>query len=351
MLERPRILSVGTANPPDAYTQEDVLRRYNVEDPRIQSLFTSGHIHKRHLYLPPAGPGGSPAETQGELLAKHLRGALDMGVRAVQACLDAAGLRPTDIDFLAITSTTGFLAPGLTAHIIAAMSFRPDCARVDIVGMGCNAGLNGLNTVCNWAMVNPGRNAMLACIEVCSAAYVFDRTMRTAVVNSLFGDGSAAVLLRADPQDEHAFAPSILGFESHIIPKALRAMRYDWDDQAGRFSFFLDPNIPYVIGANAEIPVDRLLGRFGLRRRHVQHWLIHSGGKKVIDAMMYNLGVTAWDVRHTVSVLNDFGNLSSASFLFSYQRLVREGLVHAGDYTAMVTMGPGSTLETALLRW
>ena len=58
--------------------------------------------------------------------------------------------------------------------------------------MGCNAGLNALNAVSGWAAANPGKLAVMVCVEVCSAAYVFDGTMRTSVVNSLFGDGAAA---------------------------------------------------------------------------------------------------------------------------------------------------------------
>ena len=348
---RPRILAVGTANPASWYSQREVVERYNVEDPRIRSLFSSGHIDGRHLILPPPSPSGLPEETQGQLLQKHLRGALDFGARAIERCLERAGLAPDQVDYLACTTTTGFLAPGLTAYLIDRLGMRPDCARLDVVGMGCNAGLNGLNPVVNWAMANPGKNALLACVEVCSAAYVFDHTIRTAVVNSLFGDGAAAALLRSESSDSPRFASRVLGFESHVITPALSAMRYDWDDQAGKFSFFLDRDIPYFIGENAERPVDRLLTRFGLKRRNVSHWVVHSGGKKVIDAIKYNLGITAWDVRHTVSVLRDFGNLSSGSFLFSYQRLLDEGLVQRGDYGVMITMGPGTSIETALVRW
>ncbi len=348
---RPRILAIGTANPPDWYSQADVVERYHVDDARIRSLFSSGHIDGRHLILPPPSASGLPEETQGQLLKKHLAGAMDFGARAVQACLDRGGIAAEEVDYLACTTTTGFLAPGLSAHLVDRLGMRPDCARLDVVGMGCNAGLNGLNPVVNWAMANPGRNAVLACVEVCSAAYVFDHTIRTAVVNSLFGDGAAAALLRADPADSPAFAPTVLGFESQVITPAIDAMRYDWDDDAGKFSFFLDRDIPYFIGENAEKPVNRLLGRFGLKRRHVAHWIIHSGGKKVIDAMKYNLGITAWDVRHTISVLRDYGNLSSGSFLFSFQRLLDEGLVERGDYGVMITMGPGTSIETALLRW
>jgi predicted naringenin-chalcone synthase len=128
-------------------------------------------------------------------------------------------------------------------------------------------------------------------------------------------------------------------------------MRYDWDSNLDRFSFFLDPQIPYVVGAHAETVVDRLLVGTGLRRSDIGHWLVHSGGKKVIDAVVVNLGLSRHDVRHTIGVLRDHGNVSSGSFLFSYERLVAEGVTSPGDYGVLMTMGPGSTIETALVQW
>jgi predicted naringenin-chalcone synthase len=349
---RPRILSVGTANPPTRYLQEELPGLFQVTDPRLAGLFHSSHIRSRHLYLPEPGPeGGVPEETQGELLAKHLRGALEIGPLAIERCLGPLGMVPSDIDYICAITTTGFTAPGLTAHLMDHMGFREDCSRVDVVGMGCNAALNGLNPVASWAAANPGKNALLVCVEVCSAAYVFDMTFRTAIVNSLFGDGSAAIVVRADPTDAPRFAPEILGFNSQIVTSAIGAMRFEWDDSAGKFSFFLDRDIPYVVGQYSERPVDRLLNAHGLKRRHIRHWLVHSGGKKVIDAIQYNVGITEHDVRHTVSVLRDYGNLSSASVLFSYTRLLEEGLVQRGDYAVWMTMGPGSTIETCLTRW
>jgi predicted naringenin-chalcone synthase len=178
--------------------------------------------------------------------------------------------------------------------------------------------------------------------------------MRTAVVNSLFGDGAAAIALMAPASGEVAAAPAgprILSFASHIVTDAFDAMRYDWDDAQHKFSFFLDPNIPYVVGAHAELVVDRLLSAASLRRGSVEHWLVHAGGKKVIDAVRINLRLTRHDVRHTIGVLRDYGNLSSGSFLFSYERLRRERVVAPGDYGVLMTMGPGSTIETALVQW
>ena len=105
------------------------------------------------------------------------------------------------------------------------------------------------------------------------------------------------------------------------------------------------------IGNVNERPIDRLLETHGLKRRDISHWIVHSGGKKVIDAIKYNIGITEHDVRHTTSVLRDLGNLSSGSFLFSLKRLLDEGVVRRGDYAVLMTMGPGSTIETALVRW
>jgi 3,5-dihydroxyphenylacetyl-CoA synthase len=180
-----------------------------------------------------------------------------------------------------------------------------------------------------------------------------DSTMRTAVVNSLFGDGAAAVALMAGTAGVPTCGkgPQILKFASCLIPDALEAMRYDWDQALGRFSFFLDPQIPYVVGANTELVIDRLLAGTGVRRSDIRHWLVHSGGKKVIDAVAVNLQLDRHEVRHTTGVLRDFGNVSSASFLFSYERLLEEGIAMSGDYGVLMTMGPGSTIETALIQW
>ncbi|MFI6154841.1 3,5-dihydroxyphenylacetyl-CoA synthase DpgA [Kitasatospora sp. NPDC051170] len=358
----PRIGAVGTAVTENSYTQRELIDTFRITDPKIRSVFLSGSIERRHLTLPPVGPDGTLVpEIQGELLAKHTRVGVEMGSRALLACLEELGADLADVDYLCCVTTTGFLTPGLSARIIRHLGIDPGCHRADIVGMGCNAGLNALNGTAAWSAANPGRLAVMVCAEVCSAAYVFDNTMRTAVVNSLFGDGAAAIALIAPGQDAPdpftsgpaaaAATPRILDFSSHIITDALDAMRYDWDDDQNRFSFYLDPEIPYVVGANAEQVVDRLLARSGLRRSDIAHWLVHSGGKKVIDAVRVNLGLTRHEVRHTTGVLRDYGNLSSGSFLFSYDRLMREGSVRPGDYGVMMTMGPGSTIETALIRW
>lgn len=349
------IVGAGTAVSTTAFSQQDLLDAFAVSDAKVRSVFLNSAIERRFLDLPLPAPDGTRAEeTQADLLDRHKALALDMGARAVQSCLDEAGAPVSDIRYLCCVTSTGFLTPGLSALLIRELGIDRHCGRTDIVGMGCNAGLNALNVVSSWAKANPGELAVMVCTEACSAAYVLDSTMRTAVVNSLFGDGAAALAVLASPDSgvptgsDH---PRILKFASCIIPEAVDAMRYDWDSEQNRFSFYLDPQIPYVVGAHAEIIVDHLLADTGLLRSDIKHWLAHSGGKKVIDALMVNLGVNRHEVRHTIGVLRDYGNVSSGSFIFSYERLKQERVTAPGDYGVFMTMGPGSTIETALVQW
>lgn len=358
----PRILGVGTAVPPEHYSQEELLDLFGITDRKVRSVFLLGSIRQRSLVLPPAGPDGTRLrESQGDLLNKHRAWAVSMGSDALSVCLKRIGADLSEVAYLCCVTSTGFLTPGLSALMIRELGMDWHTARADIVGMGCNAGLNALAVVGNWAAAHPGRLAVMVCSEACSAAYTMDSTMRTAVVNSLFGDGAAAVAVMSDPPDgagaeeegsgRRPQGPRILRTASVTIVDAIDAMRYDWDRDQDRFSFFLDPQIPYLVGAHVEGVIDRLLADTSLRRDDVAHWLVHSGGKKVIDAVAVNLGLTRHDLRHTITVLRDFGNVSSGSFLFSYDRLLQEGVVRDGDYGVLMTMGPGSTIESALIQW
>lgn len=346
-----QMIGVGTATSGASVSQPELIGLMGITDPKIRSVYLNSAIDRRHLTLPAAGEDGRRLpEPQGDLLDKHKRLAVEMGGQALEACLKRAGVTLADVRHLCCVTSTGFLTPGLSALLIRELGLDRRCSRSDIVGMGCNAGLNALNVVAGWSAAHPGEVAVVLCSEACSAAYAMDGTMRTAVVNSLFGDGAAALALMAGG-GEPARGPHILKFASYLITEAIEAMRYDWDRAQDRFSFFLDPQIPYVVGANAETVVDALLSGTGLRRDDIGHWLVHSGGKKVIDAVVVNLGLTRYDVRHTIGVLRDYGNVSSGSFLFSYERLLDEGVARPGEYGVLMTMGPGSTIETALVQW
>jgi len=348
------IASVASAFPERSYTQEEIGALLGLENRVVRKLLRSPHIQKRHLYLPERDghTGRVLPESAADLHAKFRQGALDIGSRAISNALDAASLAPADVDYLLCVTSTGFMVPGLSSLFSRELGFDRRILRADVVGMGCNAGLNGLNPLVQWVRNHPGQVALLVCCEINSAMYVLDESPRTGIVNSLFGDGAAAAVLTTGAGGAQAGPlPCVIDFESYCIPEEWAAMRFDWNDAAGKWSFFLDRDIPYVIGFNVRKPLERLLQRNGLGFSAIKHWVVHTGGGAVIDSVKLSLGLEEHDVRHTRSVLRDYGNISSGSFLVSLERLLAEGHVSAGDRGVMVTMGPGAQIETALLEF
>jgi 3,5-dihydroxyphenylacetyl-CoA synthase len=347
------IASVGSAFPPDSYSQDEVGALLGLDNRVVRKLLAAPHIRRRHLYLPPPDPvtGRVPAESPADLHAKFRRGALEIGAQAIEKALAGAGLSAYDVDHLVCVTSTGFLVPGLSSLFSRELGFPARLLRSDVVGMGCNAGLNGMNPLVQWVRTHPGRVGLLVCCEINSATYVVDDTIRTGIVNSLFGDGAAAAVLVAAGDRAAGPQPRVLDFESFCRPEQWAAMRFDWDAAAGKWSFFLDRDIPFVIGLHVREPLTRLLARHGIEFGAIRHWVFHTGGGAVIDSVRHNLGLTEHDVRHTRSVLRDYGNISSGSFLVSLERLLAEGSAAPGDYGVLVTMGPGAQIETALIQF
>jgi 3,5-dihydroxyphenylacetyl-CoA synthase len=352
------IASVGSAFPDRSYSQDEVGALLGLENRVVKKLLRSPHIQKRHLYLPEvdASTGRLVPESAADLHAKFREGALEVGSRAIRNALGALSLSTRDVDYLMCVTSSGFMVPGLSSLFSRELGFDRRLARADIVGMGCNAGLNALNPAVQWVKNHPGRVGLLVCCEINSAMYVVDDTPRTGIVNSLFGDGVATAVLTSAAEGgagtaSSPGAPSVVDFESFCIPEQWAAMRFDWNATAGKWSFYLDRDIPYVIGFNIREPVETLLARNGLDFSAVKHWVLHTGGGAVIDSVKLSLGLEEHDVRHTRSVLRDYGNISSGSFLVSLERLLAEGCAAAGDMGVMVTMGPGAQIETALLEF
>ncbi|NUU23578.1 MAG: type III polyketide synthase [Streptomycetaceae bacterium] len=331
----PRVVGVGTAVPADAYTQHELVELWGVTDERAVGFFLNGGIERRHLTLP---------EGSVDKRTRHL----DLASRALRAAADDAEVDLADIGQLAVVTSSGFMVPGLSAHLVAGLGMDPTAGRVDVVGMGCAAGLNALGPLAAWAAVHD-RPAALVCVESFSGAFVHDGSLGAAVVNSLFGDGAAAVVLRAD-DPPGARGPQLLGFANLLVPDAIDAMRVEWDASEGRRRFILERDVPRVVEEHAGGLVDRLLSDHGLTRADIAHWCLHSGGKKVVAAVRRGLALDSHDMRHTTGVLRDFGNVSSGSFLFAYERLKREESVASGDYALFMAMGPGTAIEAALLR-
>ena len=78
---------------------------------------------------------------------------------------------------------------------------------------------------------------------------------------------------------------------------------------------------------------------------------MHSGGRKVIDNIKDDLGLSETQLYHSRCVLKNFGNMSSPTVLFVLKETMRASNPARGDLGVMLAMGPGLAIEAGLIRW
>jgi len=100
-----------------------------------------------------------------------------------------------------------------------------------------------------------------------------------------------------------------------------------------------------------EAVLDRLLLRNDLRQPDIRFWVVHPGGRKVIDNVQKHFRMTDAELRYSRTVLRNYGNMSSPTVMFVLDEVVRNGDPRQGDWGVMIALGPGMAAEAALLRW
>jgi alkylresorcinol/alkylpyrone synthase len=109
--------------------------------------------------------------------------------------------------------------------------------------------------------------------------------------------------------------------------------------------------VPELVREHIGQDVDAFLGEHGLARRHIRHWIAHTGGPKVLQAVEVGLALPEGTLARSWRSLRDVGNLSSASVLFVLGDLLDAGEAKPGDLGVLVAMGPGFCSEIVLLAW
>jgi 3,5-dihydroxyphenylacetyl-CoA synthase len=349
MKSAPRIVALGTATPPNRYSQREIYdlstRFYpKYRDRRIEQIFMSSDIEYRHLAFDKET--FVPFETADELHARFTAHAVPVAVEAIRRCLDQAMISIREIDYVVAVTCTGYLCPGLSALLIKELGMRTNLQRADLVGMGCAGAMPGLQRGFDYVMAYPDRKALVVTVEICSACYYVDDSLETVVGNAICADGAAAVVVALQ---ENGTGPEIAQFETLLEPSYIDTVGFQF--RGGKLRIVLSKDIRDSAGGLAESVISSLLGQQGITREEVRHWIIHSGGRKVIDSIKKEAGLSEEKLKHSRHVLRNFGNMSSPTVLFVLNEVLTSDPPRHGDMGVMLAMGPGLAVEGALLRW
>jgi alkylresorcinol/alkylpyrone synthase len=117
------------------------------------------------------------------------------------------------------------------------------------------------------------------------------------------------------------------------------------------FRVVLSAKVPEVVRQHMRQNVDEFLAEHSLDRGDVRHWIVHTGGPRVLEAFEQCLELPQDALARSWKSLEQVGNLSSASVLFVLGDVIESGEPRIGDKGLMVAMGPGFCAELVLLEW
>jgi len=323
------LLSLATAVPAHTFLQKDVLaaaweilgsRFPDFE--RFASIFANTGIIKRHGVRPfdwYLTPRGWPERTEA-----FLEGAEALFVEVAEKALAGAGIRAADVDSVVTVCSTGIATPSLDARVARRIGFRSDVSRVPVFGLGCAGGVSGLSVASRLAQARPGSNVLMVTIELCSLAVRLDEVTKANVIaTSLFGDGAAAVVVRAGDGGK----TTIESTGEHLWPGTLNVMGWSVDPLG--FGVILRRTIPDFVSNELKPALTQILSRMRLSLADIGRFICHPGGAKVINAIEAALGLDQGSLDHERQVIADYGNMSAPTVLFILERALAGGLPHA----------------------
>ncbi len=311
----------------------------------------SGIAHRFSSFEPVANPDRFVADREGfyvpgsfpptsRRMARYAEVAPALAVQAIK------GLE-TDlsaITHLVLASCTGFMAPGLDQIIVRKLGLDPGVERTVVGYMGCYAAVNALRLAHHILRSTPSARVLVVTIELCTLHFQDTEDLEKLLSMLLFGDGCAAALVSAD-----AAGLALDDFLSIALPETADAITWNIGDTG--FEMHLSGAVPRhiqraMLAASAESAAGAGLLR-GRAAADYPLYAVHAGGRAILDAVENGLGLADGLLDWSRGVLNDFGNMSSATLMFVLQRIL--GQAPAGDGLAMA-FGPGLACETFRFR-
>ena len=111
------------------------------------------------------------------------------------------------------------------------------------------------------------------------------------------------------------------------------------------FEMTLTAEVPRIVGREVRDALAPVLSRAG----HVDRWLVHPGGRSILDRFEAALDLPADALELSRDILRRFGNMSSATVLFIMARMLEDPALVDGSRAIGVAFGPGLTVESAVL--
>ena len=357
------ILGIGTAVPECYFSQSDsgeIAEHYLGKDEQHRRLLpilykktkvkkrysvtlnaSEGDLRDRQSFYSPIRSPDDKGPGTAERIQFFEQYASDLAVEASQQALMQAEVQAEKITHLVTVSCTGMVAPGFDIDLVHTLPLKPDTPRTHIGFMGCHAVINGLRVAEAFTRNDPTARVLLCSTELCSLHYQYQAEAEQMVANALFADGAAAVVLGQSDGRGDSWQLKDCGTE--IIPESRKMM--SWRVGNHGFDMTLSPELPSLIEKDLRPWMEDWLGKNNLKPEDIKTWATHPGGPRILESFQQAMNLTRQDLSASYQILEQFGNISSATILF----LIKELQQRKAELPCVaIGFGPGITIESAL---
>jgi alkylresorcinol/alkylpyrone synthase len=357
----PYLVDIQTSFPKNYYSQEQVKKKLlelwkdevrNID--RVEKILDNVLVEGRHLamnledYFQPSDFGKRNDH--------FISSAVNLATNAISELCQQNDLKTNQVSSLWSNTVTGFAIPSLEARVMNRLTFSNDTKRIPLMGLGCMAGVSGINRVCDYLKGAPTEAAIFFSVELCSLTLQTKNFSLANIVSTcLFGDGAAAVLIVGD---DHPLAEKakleFIGSKSAFFPGTEDMMGWQVD-QTG-LNVQLSKSVPQITEEKVPTLLSDLLSQNNVSKEQVHSYFAHPGGPKVLLAMEKALGLGQGDLAYSWDSLREKGNMSSVSVLDITARQLNNSSrspneISQRPYSVSVAMGPAFSSEMGLFKW
>lgn len=274
----------------------------------------------------------------------------DIATRAGRRALESAGLQPTDLDLIVVSTLTPDTLTPSAANLVQANLCRGLGIPSFDLNAACSGFLYGLQ-VCS-ALIRAGVYRRVLLIGAESMSRFMDYQDRSVCI--LFGDGAGAVVLEGHDGPGGLLEIRIGsdgGNSDLIVLPGGGSRRPASQAVVDRREQFLRMNgnrvFKFAVQSMEQVARDTLK-RVGWSMDDVTWLIAHQANRRILDAVSERLAVPAErmliNVEHT-------GNTSAASIPILLDESVRAGRIRPGDKVLLVAFGAGLTWGACALEW
>jgi predicted naringenin-chalcone synthase len=337
-----RIAGLTVADSPTTFSQDDVLRLLDLKgDEFAERIFARSGVQRRHLNM------------EADFLDDTLRGRTarvedELMQYAIQA-VDQLGVDPQEIGTVVTASLYSLGCPSLAHRLLDHYEMDPATDKYHISGVGCASAVPLLRLASQSLPQHPGKHSLVVAAESMSSLLTRSRPgdpRAKTVGSAIFGDGCGAALLSSA---HDAAGPTIVASQVHQIGDTLGAVSLALSAEDSYLH--LARELPDLAAAGLGELVAGFLHRNRLGRGDVDHWIVHPGGRRIVESVQEVLELSHEEVAISWEALAEHGNVGTPSIMYVLKDTIEKRHPRAGEHGLMVTIGPGVSVGLMLLQF